>query len=378
MRKMPMFYATAFLILAILTSMPASAAAPLIFPHFVQGGGFQTTFTFNNLSTVPGQILMTFYSQSGGLIGSASVSMPSFGSATYALTTAAMTVGWARAQFTGMGDVAGMETIQLVDAGGSVLMETSVFAAQPDTVLRTPVYERDGFKTGLALVNPGTEESNLTLVLRHGDGSTMGIRDLLLEPSQQTARFVSELFPSLNDFEGTIEISGAQPVAGLALRYNEEAGVFSSAPVSPQSPEPYFSPRGGISSLIVKQIQNAQNTIDVEIYEFTRAEIMNALIAAKNRGVSIRILADSSEAALSGSAIPKLEAAGIPVKRTAGSGGGIMHNKIAIFDRQVLLTGSYNWSTAAEESNDENALFLRTPSVIATYQTTFDNLWLTR
>ena len=50
----------------------------------------------------------------------------------------------------------------------------------------------------------------------------------------------------------------------------------------------------------------------------------------------------------------------------------------AVFDRQVLLTGSYNWSTAAEESNDENAVFIRTPSLVAAYQSTFDNLWLTR
>jgi phosphatidylserine/phosphatidylglycerophosphate/cardiolipin synthase-like enzyme len=71
-------------------------------------------------------------------------------------------------------------------------------------------------------------------------------------------------------------------------------------------------------------------------------------------------------------------AAGIPVKRTDGGGGGIMQNKVAVFDRQVLLTGSYNWSTAAEESNDENAVFIRTPSVVATYQSTFDNLWSTR
>src|SRR5579871_4148149 len=161
----------------------------------------------------------------------------------------------------------------------------------------------------------------------------MGIADLLLGPFQQIARFASELFPSLNDFEGTIEISSAQPIAGLALRYNEDAGVFSAVPVSPQSEQVYFSPRGGISSLIVQQIQNTQNTIDIEIYEFTRTEIMNALIMAKNRGVSIRVLADRGEAALSGSVIPRLEAAGIPVKRTDGSGGGIMHDKVAMFDR---------------------------------------------
>jgi phosphatidylserine/phosphatidylglycerophosphate/cardiolipin synthase-like enzyme len=55
-----------------------------------------------------------------------------------------------------------------------------------------------------------------------------------------------------------------------------------------------------------------------------------------------------------------------------------MHDKVAIFDRFLLLTGSYNWSTAAEKENDENAIFIRTPSLVAAYQSTFDDLWLTR
>jgi phosphatidylserine/phosphatidylglycerophosphate/cardiolipin synthase-like enzyme len=62
---------------------------------------------------------------------------------------------------------------------------------------------------------------------------------------------------------------------------SEETGVFSSVPISPQSPESYFSPDGGISSRIVQQIERARSSIDIEIYTFTRTEIMNALIAAR-------------------------------------------------------------------------------------------------
>jgi PLD-like domain len=350
----------------------------LIFPHFVQGGGYQTTFTFNNFSSSPTQITLDLYSQSGALIESDSVPLAGLGSGTYTLTGNTLTVGWARAQFAGTTDIAGTETIQLLNATGNISMEASVFAAQPDTVLHAPVYEKDGRRTGLALANPGTAGSEASIVLRRNDGSTAGSTTVPIGGSQQLARFVSDLFPSLNNFEGTAEISSTTPVAGIALVYNESAAVFSTVPVSPHSAEAFFSPKGGISSLIVEQIQGAQTTIDIAIYEFTRTEIANALIAARNRGVAIRLLADSSEAAASGSAIPHLEAAGIPVKRTIGSGGGIMHDKVAIFDGQVLLTGSYNWSTTAEEENDENALFIRTPSLIAAYQSTFDRLWVTR
>ena len=40
-----------------------------------------------------------------------------------------------------------------------------------------------------------------------------------------------------------------------------------------------------------------------------------------------------------------------------------------------LITGSYNWSTAGEESNDENAMFIRDSAVVAAYQAGFNALW---
>jgi hypothetical protein len=379
MRKLLSSFAGTLLILTTLSSLSARAAAvPLIFPHYVQGGGYQTTFTFNNLSPTATEVTLDLYSQSGGLTESVSVPLPGLGSGTYTLSGTVLTIGWARADFAGPADVAGTETIQMANGTGGLSMEASVFAAQPDTVLRVPVYEKDGLRTGIALVNLSPIPSTVSLILHRDDGAADDAATMSLDGGQQTTCFVSELFPALSDFEGMLEISNPRPLAGLALRVHEATGIFSPVPVSPQSPEPYFSPDGGISSRIVQEIERAQSSIDIEIYTFTRTEIMNALIAARARGVAIRILADNSEAAAPGSVIPRLLAAGIPVKRTDGGGGGIMHNKVAVFDRQVLLTGSYNWSTAAEESNDENAVFIRTPSLVAAYQSAFDNLWLTR
>ena len=114
------------------------------------------------------------------------------------------------------------------------------------------------------------------------------------------------------------------------------------------------------------------------MYSFTKDEIADALIAAKNRGVQIRILADSSQANGTGSEIARLETAGFQLKRTPGGSGGLMHNKYAIFDGRVLLTGSYNWSANAEDNSDENAVFIRDRGVIAAFQTNFSSMWSTR
>ncbi len=190
--------------------------------------------------------------------------------------------------------------------------------------------------------------------------------------------FVSELFPSVTNFEGMLELTSSSSIVALALRQNFASGIFSTLPVSPTSTEAYFSPNAGTSSGIVQEIQRTQNTIDIAIYSFTRDEIADALIAAKNRGVTIRILADSSQADGTGSDISRLEAAGFQLKRTNGGGGGILHDKYAVFDGRMLVTGSYNWSTNAEENNDENAVFIRDRAVIAAFQTNFNAMWSSR
>ena len=189
---------------------------------------------------------------------------------------------------------------------------------------------------------------------------------------------MSELFPSVTNFEGMLELTSSSSIVALALRQNFASGIFSTLPVSPTSTEAYFSPNAGTSSGIVQEIQRTQNTIDIAIYSFTRDEIADALIAAKNRGVTIRILADSSQADGTGSDISRLEAAGFQLKRTNGGGGGILHDKYAVFDGRMLVTGSYNWSTNAEENNDENAVFIRDRAVIAAFQTNFNAMWSSR
>src|SRR5439155_7672762 len=136
----------------------------------------------------------------------------------------------------------------------------------------------------------------VSMTLRGPSGAVVDSSTVSLDASQQTARFVSELFPALTNFEGTLELSASQLIAALALRQNFASGIFSTLPVSPTPAEVFFSPNAGTSTRIVQEINQAQATIDIAMYSFTRDEITGALIAAKNRGVQIRVLADSSQA----------------------------------------------------------------------------------
>jgi len=136
-----------------------------------------------------------------------------------------------------------------------------------------------------------------------------------------------------------------------------------------------FSPNGGVRNRLVSEINKAQSTIDIAIYSFTADEIRDALIAAKNRGVAIRIIADTSSANGQGNEIATLEGLGFNLKRSAGLSGGIMHNKVMIIDGKFLVTSSYNWSANAEDNNFENAVFIQGSSVIQKYQADFEKIW---
>ena len=116
----------------------------------------------------------------------------------------------------------------------------------------------------------------------------------------------------------------------------------------------FFSPEGGIAEEIIKQINNAQEYIDIAIYSFTYEPIAKAIVRAEKRGVKIRILMDKSQSEGKYSKYGFLLDNDIAVIQDRHA--GIMHNKIAIIDGKVLFTGSYNWTKSAEERNEENLL----------------------
>ena len=149
------------------------------------------------------------------------------------------------------------------------------------------------------------------------------------------------------------------------------------------SVEVFFSPNGGARNAILKEIMSADSTIDVAMYILTDRELSNALIMAQEKGVHVRILLDGKSAEeIAYSKHHFLGERKVPVKldnthKTYGDKyEGIMHNKFAIIDNKVLLTGSYNWTHSAEELNDENLLIIKeSEELIRKYASEFTKLW---
>lgn len=119
----------------------------------------------------------------------------------------------------------------------------------------------------------------------------------------------------------------------------------------------YFSPHGGATQAIIREINNAKSEILVQAYSFTSAPIAKALVSAKKRGINIVALLDKSQRNEKYSSADFIAHAGIPTY--IDDNHTIAHNKIIIIDGAVLITGSFNFSKAAEERNAENLLILK-------------------
>jgi cardiolipin hydrolase len=149
---------------------------------------------------------------------------------------------------------------------------------------------------------------------------------------------------------------------------------FLIATATPAS-EVYFSPGGHVRQRLVRAIEESRKTIDIAVYNFTASELAEALYAAQARGVRIRMLVDREMAETGGSGVRGLRLNGIPVRSLGVAEQSLMHNKFAVFDEQLVVTGSYNWTNSAEYANYENLVVLDEPALVARFQQEFQRLW---
>lgn len=103
---------------------------------------------------------------------------------------------------------------------------------------------------------------------------------------------------------------------------------------------------------IINLIDTADEYIYFAIYYFTRDNIAEALMRAKRRGLVVQGITDR-EGALGASKdiVAGLKSAGVSII-TQKHLDGIMHLKVLVTDK-AYASGSYNWTVAATESNDE-------------------------
>jgi phosphatidylserine/phosphatidylglycerophosphate/cardiolipin synthase-like enzyme len=132
----------------------------------------------------------------------------------------------------------------------------------------------------------------------------------------------------------------------------------------------HFSPKGGCTDAIVRELNQARREILMQAYSFTCSTIATALAAARARGVAVKVILDRANEKETYSELGSLEKQGLDVLIDAHH--AIAHNKIIIVDRHTIITGSFNFTRQAEHENAENLLVIKgRPNLVHEYVQNF-------
>ncbi len=138
-----------------------------------------------------------------------------------------------------------------------------------------------------------------------------------------------------------------------------------------------FGPQDDPELALRDAIASADHSIHFMIFSFTRADVAADLIAARQSGVEVVGIFDRFGATSAYSTDETLAREGVSVlldgnENTYGAAGGKLHHKVMIIDAgtdsdPLVVTGSFNWSAAASNDNDENLVILRGAAAIAPF-----------
>lgn len=238
--------------------------------------------------------------------------------------------------------------------------------------------------------------ANFSLSDIHGDFSapaSLGNANHLLKiSSPQLAKHFTQ------EFDLMWGNQDSRPLFGVKKTYRSPQTVT----LSPRSTVTVqFSPTSkrfdweeSVNGLIDRAIGTAQRSLDLMLFVFSDQPLSDRLEQVKNKGVQVRALIepqffsrDYSEA---------LDMMGVALKNqrcryeegnrvwrspifTVGTPdlpqGDLLHHKVGIIDQHLVITGSQNWSEAANDNNDENLLVIDNATVAAHFQREFEQLY---
>jgi len=127
-----------------------------------------------------------------------------------------------------------------------------------------------------------------------------------------------------------------------------------------------FTPGGDCTEKIVREIASARSEILIQAYSFTSAPIAKALIEAHKRGIKVAAILDKSQRTAKYTSAAFLANMRIPTYIDGKH--AIAHNKIMIIDAARVITGSFNFTKAAEEKNAENLLIIESKEIAKAYR----------
>lgn len=346
------------------------AGKSFYFPHVVDGGGITTIISVSNLSDVAATGTLALFNADGTpltmtflSITNSTVPLALPPHSTEILTTSGtsspLKSGYAKIDTNGE-QVTAIAVLSYADG-----REATVLPSNEGSQFSLYVESSGQLDTGVAIVRVTNLPVRFTLY--NPLGQVLASR----APSwtgKKLVQFVPEIVGVAPPYRGRLVMESDGPFAVIGVRFG--GSVLSMLPISDyESFRTVFSPNGGLKAAVIQAINDATSSIDIAIDDFTATEIGDALVAAKSRGVLVRIITDAGFAGNGAHQANRLETAGVQVKRYSN-----MHSRFTIFDNQTVLTGSSVWTNTAELVDRSDMTFIRKAAVATQYFQQFTQL----
>lgn len=130
----------------------------------------------------------------------------------------------------------------------------------------------------------------------------------------------------------------------------------------------------GPDTALVEAIDSARLTVDVAIYSLNLWSITDALLRAKHRGLTVRMVMESDN--MGNQEVQDLEAAGISI--VGDQQEGEMHDKFMVLDRKEVWTGSMNYTVSGGYEDNNDLVCIPSEEVAADYTNEFEKMYTNR
>ena len=148
--------------------------------------------------------------------------------------------------------------------------------------------------------------------------------------------------------------------------------IDKSYDVSRINSQAFFSPGESCRDAITARLEQAHQRVDICVFTISDNVITDAILAAHQRDVAVRIITDNDKANDRGSDVYSMKEAGVAT--VMDSTRHHMHHKFALIDN-CLINGSFNWTRSATEYNQENIVISDNQGLIEQFHHLFDRLW---
>src|SRR5215813_13417351 len=135
--------------------------------------------------------------------------------------------------------------------------------------------------------------------------------------------------------------------------------------------ENYFSPPDNVMDKIIAQVNLAQKSVRFMIFTYTDQGLSAAMIQKAKAGVTVEGVIENRGAS-QGALVP-LFCAKLPVKTDGNK--YTLHHKVIIIDDSTVITGSFNFTKSADDSNDDNIIIIHSPPIAALYNQEFGRVY---